>query len=214
MANSNPKIIHQIATRKNDFTKPIEHYAVIDIFGKNVVTSEGSAWRNHRKITSSSFNERSNALVWRESIHQAEAMLASWAMREGNDTDCMSVDGVYPDAATTSLHVVSRSGFGVRLLWPGEKGELDEGDEYEWFSSERPKGGHTMTFKESMRIMLSDFIWMGVFSKRTLGESIAQYRISKNQEADVNQALFRSKSRKRCMLHTPTSMRICSSCSS
>ena len=171
MANASPSVIHQVATRRTDWVKPIEHYTVVEQFGANVVTTEGSTWRDHRKVSSGSFNEKSNALVWKESIRQAQEMMNAWGRREGNLVDGgMWVDDAYPDAATTSLHIISRSGFGVKLLWPEETladgEELEEG--YEKFTSLEPMEQHTMTFKESMHTMLRDFIWLGIFSKHSL----------------------------------------------
>lgn len=175
LANASPSVIHQIATRRTDWVKPIEHYAVVEQFGPNVVTTEGSTWREHRKITSGSFNEKSNAVVWKESIRQAQQMIKAWARRNSNGADsAMEVGDVYPDAATTSMHIIGRSGFGVKLLWPGEELEGEdeaeaEGGGYEKFSSHEPRGRYTMTFKESMHTMLRGVIWMGLFSRKWSG---------------------------------------------
>ncbi|KAI4239524.1 MAG: hypothetical protein LQ349_000284 [Xanthoria aureola] len=169
MGNASPTVIHQIATRRTEWVKPIEHYGVVEHFGPNVVSTEGSTWRDHRRVSNASFNERSNAVVWKESIRQAGEMVKAWGGRVGNSQEVMWIADVYPDAATASLHIISRSGFGVKLLWPGEEqveGEVEEG--YEKFSSHEPMGAHTMTFKESLHTMLRDFVWMGVFSKSTL----------------------------------------------
>ncbi|KAI4105196.1 MAG: hypothetical protein LQ339_003527 [Xanthoria mediterranea] len=169
MGNASPTVIHQIAARRTDWVKPIEHYGVVEHFGPNVVSTEGSTWRDHRRVSNTSFNERSNAVVWKESIRQAGEMVKAWGGRVGNSQEVMWIADVYPDAATASLHIISRSGFGVKLLWPGEEqveGEVEEG--YEKFSSHEPMGTHTMTFKESLHTMLRDFVWMGVFSKSTL----------------------------------------------
>ncbi|KAI4202259.1 MAG: hypothetical protein LQ350_002643 [Teloschistes chrysophthalmus] len=170
LANASPSVIHQIATRRTDWVKPIEHYSVVEQFGSNVITTEGSTWRDHRKITSGSFNEKSNAVVWKESIRQAQEMIKTWVRRDGNGEDgAMWVKDVYPDAATTSMHIISRSGFGVKLLWPGEESEVEDEAEaggYERFSSHEPKGEYTMTFKESMHTILRDVIWMGLFSRK------------------------------------------------
>ncbi|KAI4251405.1 MAG: hypothetical protein L6R42_008404, partial [Xanthoria sp. 1 TBL-2021] len=124
-------------------------------------------------VSNTSFNERSNAIVWKESIRQSGEMVKAWGRRIGNSNEVMWIEDVYPDVATTSLHIISRSGFGVKLLWPGEEqvdGEVEEG--YEKFSSYEPMGKHTMTFKESLHTMLRDFVWMGVFSKSTLSMSL------------------------------------------
>ena len=55
--------ITQMTTRRNDFPKPTEIYKSIDLFGKNVVSTEGAYWRHHRKITSPPFTEKNNNLV-------------------------------------------------------------------------------------------------------------------------------------------------------
>lgn len=109
-------------------------------------------------------------MVWRESVRQAGEMIKAWGRRQGKDgKGGMWVSDVYPDAATTSLHIISTSGFGVSLLWEGEEmKEVEEG--YEMFTSHTPRGGHTMTFKESMHTMLRDFVWMGLFSRGVLSE--------------------------------------------
>ena len=109
--------ISQITTRRNDFPKPIKMYGSIDLFGKNVVTTEGQIWRHHRKITSPPFTEKNNHMVWAESIHQAQAMVKSWVGESGDAAK--TTTKVADDTMRLSLHVISRAGFGVRLLWPG-----------------------------------------------------------------------------------------------
>lgn len=39
------------------FAKPTELYDVLDLFGRNIVSTEGEEWRAHRKITAPSFTE-------------------------------------------------------------------------------------------------------------------------------------------------------------
>jgi len=60
---ADPDVITQITNRRNDFPKPTQMYKAVDIFGKNVVSTEGSVWRQHRKITSVPFTEANNRLV-------------------------------------------------------------------------------------------------------------------------------------------------------
>ncbi|KAL8888647.1 MAG: hypothetical protein Q9215_003956 [Flavoplaca cf. flavocitrina] len=194
MANASPTVIHQVATRRTEWVKPIEHYSVVEHFGPNVVTTEGSTWRDHRRVSNASFNERSNAVVWKESIHQATQMAKAWGRRPGNSKELMWIGDVYPDAATTSLHIISRSGFGVKLLWPGEEqvdGELEDG--YEKFSSHQAMGKHTMTFEESLHTMLRDFVWMGVFSLSTLSASLneAAFEFSNANNGEPEKLPFR-----------------------
>jgi cytochrome P450 len=134
LSTADAEVINQITTRRNDFPKPIVLYKMLDLYGKNVVTVEGAEWRRQRKITAAQFNEKSNALVWSESVFQAGEMIHHWTQNneseKANTTGASVVSELGKDAMRLSLHVISRAGFGVRCLWPGantsEQGEQDE----------------------------------------------------------------------------------------
>ncbi|GKT90801.1 LOW QUALITY PROTEIN: cytochrome P450 [Colletotrichum tofieldiae] len=66
--------IHQITQQREKFPKLVETYAILKQFGDNVLTTEGAVWRMHRKVTSATFNEKNAALVFAESIKQAQSM--------------------------------------------------------------------------------------------------------------------------------------------
>ncbi|KAL8702818.1 MAG: hypothetical protein Q9201_004007 [Fulgogasparrea decipioides] len=116
-------VIDQITRRRNDFPKPVEVYGSLDLYGKNVVSTEGNLWKHHRKTVSPPFNEKNNRMVWFESIRQAQAMVKGW-MR-GQPESSPTVMTVADDCMRLSLHIISHAGFGVKLNWPGseEKGE-------------------------------------------------------------------------------------------
>lgn len=139
-----PEATVQITTRRNDFPKPIEIYGSVDLFGKNVISTEGSIWRHHRKITSPPFTEKNNHLVWQESLHQGQSLIASF-LDKGSEKDI--------SAATMrlSLHIISYAGFGRRLLWPHE--ELKESGK----AVVVPEG-HTMTYKDALSTLLENII--------------------------------------------------------
>jgi hypothetical protein len=140
MATADADVITQITTRKNDFPKPIEIYKSLDIFGKNVVSVEGGEWRRQRRLLTPQFNEKSNAVVWKETLFQAGEMLDSWTRgtptadakesgKKAGDSGVV-IGELGKDAMRLSLHVISRAGFDVRCLWPGAsptKDDLDEG---------------------------------------------------------------------------------------
>ncbi|KAI9812569.1 MAG: hypothetical protein M1827_004558 [Pycnora praestabilis] len=159
---ADPSAISQITTRRNDFPKPIHMYSSISIFGDNVVSTEGAIWRHHRKITSPPFTEKNNALVWTESLHQAQSMLKGWV---GNG-EAKSVDTIAKDTMRLSLHVISRAGFGVRLLWPGvetpgeDKAEESVGDK-----------GHKMTYTEALGTFLHKLLWVMLMPRWLLKNS-------------------------------------------
>ncbi|KXT00831.1 hypothetical protein AC579_8014 [Pseudocercospora musae] len=136
--------VSQITTRRNDFPKPTWLYTSVDLFGKNVVSTEGANWRHHRKITSPPFTEKNNVLVWKESLEQAESMMAGWV--GGNKTDSGTIWNVATEAMRLSLHVISRAGFGVKLYWPHEQ------------SVTAIPQGHAMTYKDALETLLHSLI--------------------------------------------------------
>lgn len=137
--------ITQITTRRNDFPKPTDMYRSIDLFGKNVVSTEGAYWRHHRKITSPPFTEKNNHLVWLESLHQAQSMMTGW-MGKGDQVDSGPLKDVAAQAMRLSLHVISRAGFGVRLEWPHEE------------RSSHIPDGHTLTYKVALERLLENIV--------------------------------------------------------
>ncbi|KAF2770357.1 putative P450 monooxygenase [Teratosphaeria nubilosa] len=134
----------QITQRRNDFPKPIWMYSSIDVFGKNVVSTEGAVWRHHRKITSPPFTERNNHLVWVESLHQATSMVGTWVSE--TDQSSKTIWDVAAQAMRLSLHVISRAGFGVRLAWPHEEAD------------QNAPPGHTLTYKDALSSLLENII--------------------------------------------------------
>jgi len=141
--------MNQITTRRNDFPKPTWLYQGVDIFGKNVVSSEGALWRHHRKVTSPPFTERNNLLVWEESLSQAESMMAGWIAKDQKSTGTLWT--VATEAMRLSLHVISRAGFGVRLYWPHEQEDAPIPE------------GHTMAYKEALETLLENIIVLIIF---------------------------------------------------
>ncbi|KAL2352110.1 cytochrome P450 monooxygenase-like protein [Cryomyces antarcticus] len=156
--------ITQFTTRRNDFPKPIEMYTSVDIYGKNVVSSEGSNWRHHRKITSPPFTEKNNHVVWMESLHQAQAMLTAWVGKDGNEN--RTIADVGADTMRLSLHVISRAGFGVRLLWPHEEaaGEANS-------SIAELQKGHAMPYKDALSLLLDNILWVFLMPRWMLANS-------------------------------------------
>lgn len=155
----------QIVQRRTDFPKPLDSYHVLNIYGRNVVTTEGLLWRHHRKITAPPFaGEKNNALVWKESIYQTGAMLRSWLEKDG------VCDDLQQDTMRLPLHIISRAGFGVRLAWPGQehKPELQKQNvdgtatgsiiEEKELSSFDVPAGHSMSYQEAISVLLHNIL--------------------------------------------------------
>lgn len=165
LRTSNAEVIGQVVTRKTDFTKPIEGYKVVDIFGKSIISQEGSEWRRHRKVVGPSFSEKSNKLVFEESLRQAESMMGSWSQQGKNNESDMKVENAAHDTATLSLHVICAAGFGVPQIWPEESEEKLQGTIVPGFNTVKLTGGHTLPFKESLNSMLKNILWLIVLPR-------------------------------------------------
>ena len=132
-------------------------YSSVDLFGKNVVSTEGQNWRHHRKITSPPFTEKNNHLVWLESLQQAESMMTGWM--GDNLQESPPLKDIATQSMRLSLHVISRAGFGVQLKWPHEE-------------SETPiPAGHTLTYKDALETLLHNIIVVMLTPKPILRNS-------------------------------------------
>lgn len=172
-----PEAVAQMALRRHEFQKPIEVYSIVDMFGPSVVTTEGETWKRHRKIVGPAFSEKSNALVWKESLRQASGMLDLWASQGNNTTDDIAVKDIAQDTATLALHVISGVGFGVKQIWDGQDESQLGDDRIEGFNTVQLKSNHKMTFKKALHVLLQNVIWMVVLPTWILSrQSFLVYR--------------------------------------
>lgn len=170
LKTSNAELGIQVTTRRSDFLKPVARYKIIDIFGRSILTQEANEWRRHRKIVGPSFSEKSNRLVFEETLRQAEGMMALWASQDGNTIEDMKVGHLAIDAATLSLHVVCAAGFGVPQLWPNETDEKLDGRGLPGFSNTKLTGDHTLSFKTALTTVLHHIMWFVVLPPRILSK--------------------------------------------
>ncbi|ETN43123.1 uncharacterized protein HMPREF1541_02281 [Cyphellophora europaea CBS 101466] len=185
MYTCEPAVISQITTRRNDFPKPTKIYRSVNVYGRNVVSAEGSHWRQHRKAISPPFTEKNNHLVWQETIDQATSMLNSWLGPDmkGNRT----VNRVADDAMRLSLHVISRAGFGRKLQWPEKDAHVKVDSSYDDPSKiqneeEAADEGHSMSYTYAIHCLLDNILFQFLFPR-----SIMKYapvsRLNKANEA-------------------------------
>lgn len=98
-------------------------------------TVNGEAWQRHRRLTTPPFNEKNSALVWSETLDQANDMVAGWERKIGQDGAEMSADTM-----KLALHVLSGAGFGKSYKFTGGMTSISE--------------GHTMSYAESLASIL------------------------------------------------------------
>jgi hypothetical protein len=152
-------VINQLTSRPRDFPKPLKLYEGLSIYGPNVLTTEGNVWRRHRKITSVPFNEKSNHMVFVESLRQAKAMTDDWI---GAKEESPPIYTVAKDTWRLSLYVISLAGFGKRLSGP-------DGETAEEESTHLEDGkGHQLSYTKALTVLLESIIWLFIFPTATL----------------------------------------------
>lgn len=169
MSTNNAEFISQICARRVDFQKPVEVYKIVELFGQNVLSSEGSVWRAHRKATAPVFSEELHGLVWTETLQQMDKLLVVWQARGSNSPDSMELSDFGRDTTALTLHVISKAGFGVPLSWPGQKPDAQQSTESLNLSGEEAPEGHDLPFKLALERTLTHLLWFAVFSPRVLG---------------------------------------------
>ena len=157
--------IRQVTARREAFPKPLEAYKILDVFGRNILSTEGAEWKIHRKVSSPSFNEVNNVLVFAEATKQAQGMIKQWTSAEDS-----TLTEVPTDTMRLTLHIISRVGFGVSLLWPGEKPNGKQTVRDAVLSSNEPAEGHTMSFENSLSTLLEYLFLVLLVPKWLLSE--------------------------------------------
>ncbi|KJZ78718.1 hypothetical protein HIM_02109 [Hirsutella minnesotensis 3608] len=153
---ANAEAIRHVALRREQFPKWLASYGILRQFGENVLTAEGPQWRHHRKVTSASFNERNAALVFREAIVQTQGMLRTWVGPSGLRTEPLRT--VASDTMRLALNIIGYVGFGLRLLWPGQKLPTDCDPTLSKYASLDPPPGHDMSFVDTMSSVMENIL--------------------------------------------------------
>jgi cytochrome P450 len=167
-----------MSTRRKDFVKPVEIYGIVDMFGKSLLTTEGDTWKRHRKVVGPAFSEKSNSLVWKESLRQGIGMLKFWAGLEGNATDGMNIEDTATDTALMALNVISAAGFGVRQIWEGEDEDQLGNKVVPGFNTLKLKVNHSLAFKDAINTLVHSVIWLALFPVWLLGTLHSQNHLT------------------------------------
>ncbi|KAH8110025.1 614/534 cytochrome P450 [Phellopilus nigrolimitatus] len=139
---ADPAAVKEITLWRAKWVKPIEQYAMIMQFGRNIVSTEGDEWKKHRKIANPAFSEASpnNRLVWDESVRITLDMIDNvWENKEE-----VVIDHAVDITLSIALLIIGSAGFGRKIS----------------FSEDRkvPPGGYTMSFKDALHVVSTDMI--------------------------------------------------------
>ena len=94
--------------------RPCHFLAIINIYGRNVINTDGDVWRFHRRVTGPVFSERINRAVWQESTNQARFMMQSWLP---STADSLRASSIGADTLRLGLNVITGSAYGCPLMW-------------------------------------------------------------------------------------------------
>ena len=147
-------VVNQIFSRSTDFPKATQMYRVLVVFGENVVASEGTTWRHHRKLTSPVFSEKNNQLVWKETLDLCQTTLDLWL----NNTN-KTIRTVGQDCMRLSLAVIGRAGLGQKMELSSTLAANRNS------AGEELTKGHTMNFTDALTTVLHCIFYIIIVPK-------------------------------------------------
>ncbi|KAL6230042.1 hypothetical protein BDW75DRAFT_249078 [Aspergillus navahoensis] len=115
---SDARVVQQVCRARQSFVKRLKYLDALDMYGRNIFTTEGSQWSYHHRYTAPAFNEKNNALVWQEAVQQARQMTEYWSKEHSNppgSDSSFALPDVREDIGNLTLNVISSAGFGVQL---------------------------------------------------------------------------------------------------
>lgn len=157
------EVTQEIFNHRERFPKNVVQYTVLNLFGKNLVSTEGPEWRAHRKVASPGFSEHNNRLMFQESINQAYGMIGHW-FKDGNEKSTKTIKTLPQDTMRVTLNALSSVAFGVRLLWP-EEAEPKEVVKGMILYPDRPTEGHSMSLQASLEKLIHNLFFILVMPK-------------------------------------------------
>lgn len=175
LLTDNAELIRQIAQRREHFPKDVKSYAVLKQFGENVLTSEGESWKLHRRVTNAAFGEKNAALVFEVACEQTTGLVEKWMADQRSGADDKGVRPVHTidrDTMRLALNIIGYVGFGLRLLWPGQKlPERTDPRLYKYTALE-PAGAYTMSFVDAVAGMLDTLLLLLIVPEWLLRECL------------------------------------------
>ncbi|KAI4199735.1 MAG: hypothetical protein LQ348_001825 [Seirophora lacunosa] len=134
-----PESIQQFSKRSHDFVKPVEMMGMLNLYGPTVTATEGEESRIYRKTAAPSFNDRTHASAWTESLKRSSSLLQGWEEMNA------PIEQLNEHIARLTLQVISFVCFDRPMDLPSATG-----------LKANPSGGHTMTYSEAISSMVAN----------------------------------------------------------
>jgi cytochrome P450 len=157
---ADPKAVWDALKRPRDFGRNIKQLEVLNVYGKNLSTTEGHEWQKHRKITAATFTERNNELVWQSSLSQGHSMLQYWLNRAPKP-----IRSVADDSKTFTLNVLAAALFTKEYPFEGQE-EMKKRN-----TSIEDPSDDSHQYRNSFSKILRGIILIAIFGGETLRKS-------------------------------------------
>ncbi|KAL1595917.1 hypothetical protein SLS60_009607 [Paraconiothyrium brasiliense] len=157
----NFEVADDILRRKDEFGRDLEAFAVLNIYGKNLATTEGKEWMRHRKVAAVTFTEKNAELVWGEALKEASQMLVYWVERAKNPIRTLA-----QDTQIFSLNVLAAALFDRSYPFEGR----EESKLRERTAGSDAKDG-AFGYRDSIATILHMIVPIMVFGERKLRDS-------------------------------------------
>lgn len=144
---SNPAAVKILNADRKRFKKPVDSYKILNLFGKNVVTTESEEWRKHRKIVAPGFSEKVFDLVWNTTAQIFFEMLDDQEWDKLGPGQVARVDDVPELILRLTLGVLATASFGAPLQW-----KVD--------TAQNLANGHRMSFADAITGVSANIIWL------------------------------------------------------
>ncbi|CAK7207575.1 hypothetical protein SEUCBS139899_010385 [Sporothrix eucalyptigena] len=104
---ADPAVAQILLTRRKDFVSLPEAKIIMSLLGNNIIASDGETWARQRRLIAPGLNEKISALVWKESMAQADQMADFMlAQNEGRSTETVS------SLKAIAMNVLGQVGYG------------------------------------------------------------------------------------------------------
>ncbi|KAJ7918480.1 cytochrome P450 [Mycena leptocephala] len=141
--------IKTIVFEPANFPKDIVAYETLDIYGKNMVSTEGADWKRHRKVANPAFNEASNAFVWMETVRVVNEWFADMDTKTKTDSS-ITIDVHLP------ISIIKK------INWPTRS---PSGPSWQENSSTTPPPGHKRAFRAAVSTALAHLFFKALVPK-------------------------------------------------
>jgi cytochrome P450 len=135
-----PEVANEVLRRPHDFEQAELTSTILEVFGPNVLSTNGSVWGRHRKVVASVINERISKATWDESLRQTEGMIDE-IMQSAGESGYAETNQLPDMLKKITIHVLSGAGMGTKKAWD------DANDE-------RPAPGYKRTYIEDTKIVM------------------------------------------------------------